>query len=79
MRGFAIAVGNALLNVIAFLVAKAFPVMVERFNLYSCMGIFAVNCAVGAFFIAIAIEETMGKDLEEDELNENKTKGNARG
>lgn len=66
VRGFAIAVGNSVLNVIAFGVAKMFPVLVEQTSLCSCMGIFAVNCAIGTFFVMAAIEETMGKDLEED-------------
>lgn len=67
-----------MLNVIAFSVAKLFPIMTEKFNLYSCMGIFAINCAVGAFFVAIAIEETMGKDLEAEENDEKTSKNISR-
>lgn len=66
LRGFSVAATNILMNAIAFLVVKFFPIVMLKFNLYTCMGILATNCAVGVFFIVTAIEETMGKDLDAD-------------
>lgn len=71
LRGFSLAAANILMNVIAFVVVKSFPVIMVKFNLYTCMGILAINCAVGVFFIVTAIEETMGKDLDADDDDDN--------
>lgn len=42
----------------------------ETIHLHGCMLMYAIACAFGTFFVAVAIKETKGKSL--DEIHEDK-------
>lgn len=62
-RSFGLTFGTAVLNIILFLITKAFPVLMEAIGLQGCLMIFCVSCTFGTLFAILFVEETKGKDL----------------
>lgn len=66
--------GNIVLNLLSFLLYKIYPLLQEMIGLQACLMIFGVSCTFGIIYVAILVEETKGKELneviDEDEVTE---------
>lgn len=65
MRGFGLAFSIVSINMAIFVSSKVFPILMEALNLYGIMSLHAVVCAFGTVFVAIMLEETNGRNLDE--------------
>lgn len=70
VRSLGVTVGMVAMNIMSFITAVSFPILMEIIELYGCMVILGVSCALGMTFVIIFMEETKGKTL--DLLNEEK-------
>lgn len=57
--------GNITLNLFSFLLYKIYPPLQEIIGLQACMLIFGISCTLGIIYVAILVEETKGKELNE--------------
>lgn len=71
VRSFGVTLGMVAMNIMSFFTSVSFPILMETIELYGCMVILGVSCALGMTFVIIFMEETKGKTL--DLLNEEKT------
>lgn len=58
------------LNMATFACTKLFPILLDVVKLYGCMTIFGIASTIGVIFVTFCMEETSGKSLDEDELDE---------
>lgn len=65
VRGFGLAFSIVSINMAIFVSSKVFPILMEALNLYGIMSLHAVVCAFGTVFVAIMLEETNGRNLDE--------------
>lgn len=65
MRPFGMTFGNMALNSCTFILVKIYPIMQEMLGLHTCLMLFSICCALGTIYIAICVEETKGKELNE--------------
>lgn len=70
VRSFGVTLGMVAMNIMSFMTAVSFPILMETIELYGCMVILGVSCALGMAFVIIFMDETKGKTL--DLLNEEK-------
>lgn len=63
VRAIGLTFSNVALNLITFLVAKVYPVLVEDIGLANCLSIFCVTCILGTAYIILYVEETTGKEI----------------
>lgn len=71
VRSFGVTLGMVAMNILSFITAISFPILMETIELYGCMAILGVSCALGMVFVIFCMEETKGKTL--DLLIEEKT------
>lgn len=71
VRSFGVTFGMVVMNIVSFLTSISFPILMEIIELYGCMLILGVSCALGMIFVIGYMEETKGKTL--DLLNAEKT------
>lgn len=72
VRSLGVTVGMVAMNIMSFITSGSFPILMETIELYGCMVILGVSCALGMLFVIIYMQETKGKTL--DLLNEEKAK-----
>lgn len=72
VRSFGLTFGNVLLNIIAFVVVKMYPIVSEIIGLSNCCNIFGIFCLLSTIFMIFYTDETKGKELNEIEKGENK-------
>lgn len=65
MRPFGMTFGNMSLNTFTFILVKFYPIMQETLGLQTCLMLFSICCALGTIYIALFVEETKGKELNE--------------
>lgn len=65
VRPFGMTFGTIIINTIAFILFKMYPLMQETFGLLICLVIFCICCTLGTIYIVIFLEETKGKELNE--------------
>lgn len=70
VRSIGLTIGMFTMNVTAFLLAWAFPILLDAIQLHGCMLIFSVSCAFGIIYVVFCVDETKGKQL--DALTEEK-------
>lgn len=56
-----------MLSLSAFLFVKVFPVLLETQDVHGCLMIFSLGSVGGAIFVLLAMKETSGKSLDDDE------------
>lgn len=65
IRPFGMTFGNIMLNSCAFLLFKMYPPMEVQIGLQACLIIFCISSTLGTIYVAILVEETKGKELNE--------------
>lgn len=65
IRPFGMTFGNIMLNMCAFLLFKMYPLVELALGLEACLVIFCCSCTLGTIYVAIFVEETKGKELNE--------------
>lgn len=70
VRSFGVTVGMVAMNVMSSITSMFFPILMEIIELYGCMVLLGVSCALGMIFVILYMEETKGRTL--DLLNEEK-------
>lgn len=73
IRPFGMTLGNIILNSFAFLLFKTYPSLEEKIGLQACLIIFLVSSTLGTIYVAIFVEETKGKELNDDTNETNET------
>lgn len=69
IRPFGMTFGNIVLNSFAFLLFKFYPALEVQIGLQACLIIFCISSTLGTIYVAVLVEETKGKALD-DETNE---------
>ncbi|XP_055299425.1 facilitated trehalose transporter Tret1-like [Sitodiplosis mosellana] len=70
IRTFGMSIISFMMNIIAFVSMKLFPILLETLNLYPCFMIYGVGCIVGTIFFYLVLEDTSGKSLDDVGINE---------
>lgn len=65
MRPFGMTFGNIMLNTDAFILFKMYPLVEQLIGLQACLMIFCISCTLGTIYVAVFVEETKGKELNE--------------
>lgn len=65
VRSIGMTFGTIVINTIAFILFKIYPLMQEAIGLELCLVIFCISCTFGTIYVAIFLEETKGKELNE--------------
>lgn len=65
MRPFGMTFGNMSLNLCTFTLVKIYPALEETLGIQTCLMIFSACCALGTIYVALCVEETRGKELNE--------------
>lgn len=65
IRPFGMTFGNITLNSCAFILFKMYPLVEQTIGLEACMMIFCISCTLGTIYVAVFVEETKGKELNE--------------
>lgn len=65
VRSFGMTFGTIVINTFAFILFKMYPLVQEAIGLQACLVIFCISCTFGTIYVAIFLEETKGKELNE--------------
>lgn len=63
IRSFGLTFGTVVMNIVAFVISKCYPIWIDKIDLQGCLVIFCVSCIIGTIFTLLFVEETNGKDL----------------
>lgn len=69
LRPFGMTFSNMMLNSFGFVLYKMYPVLEDSIGLQACLIIFCMSSTIGTIYVAVFVEETKGKELN-DELDE---------
>lgn len=66
IRPMGMTFGNLVLNTFAFMLFKMYPLFEQLIGLPACLVIFCVSCTLGTIYVAAFVEETKGKELNDE-------------